>query len=126
MRFADGGGQYWGEWVASKAHGRGTLRWPSGAEYDGEWMAGAQQGSGAFRHADGRFELGFYLRGQDAGGGVRWSADRQQAHRLVNGEKEGDISLKEAELMAARMGHPVPLAITDQSAQSPRDNRLAT
>jgi hypothetical protein len=43
------------------------------------------------------------------GTGVRWSADRQQATRMLDGfTEQGEISLGEAREIAARIGLPVP------------------
>ena len=76
--------------------------------YEGEWKADKKEGRGTYTYPDGRAEDGSYRAGADVGDGVQWSADRQTAWRLLDGEKQGEISLGEARELAARIGLPVP------------------
>eukprot|EP01105_Mastigella_eilhardi_P013452 TRINITY_DN3068_c0_g1_i1.p2 TRINITY_DN3068_c0_g1~~TRINITY_DN3068_c0_g1_i1.p2 ORF type:complete len:613 (+),score=147.52 TRINITY_DN3068_c0_g1_i1:223-1839(+) len=46
-------GEYEGEWIDSKPHGKGTLRYADGVVYAGEWRDGWQCGSGTLREASG-------------------------------------------------------------------------
>ena len=46
--------------------------------------------------------------GADVGEGCRWSADRETAWRLQNGQPVEEISLAEAAKIAEAVGLPVP------------------
>jgi len=49
-------------------------------------------------------EIGSYKRDKDSGEGMRWSADRQTATLLKDGQKVGEISLSLADKIASGMG----------------------
>jgi hypothetical protein len=104
------GNVYEGEWKAGKKEGRGTYTYADGAVYEGEYKAGEMEGRGTYTYADGRAETGRYAAGADVGEGARWSADRQQAWRLRDGQPVESISLAEAARIAAALGLPVPPA----------------
>ena len=101
---------YEGEWVDGKINGQGTLWYADGDRYEGEWRDGKMHGRGTYTYADGSAETGRYAAGADVGKGARWSADRQSAWRLRDGEAIGSISLKKAARIAAALGLPVPPA----------------
>ena len=69
---------------------------------------GDKHGIGTYVYADGEAECGGYRAGEDAGDGVRWSADRQTAWHLLDGEEQAEISLDTARELAAQIGLPVP------------------
>ena len=107
--FADGA-VYEGEYKAGKPEGCGTCTFASGAVYEGEWRAGEQEGRGTFTYADGEADTVWCAANAPVGEGARWSADRQSAWRLRDGEPVESISLEEAARIAASLGLPVPPA----------------
>ncbi|KAL7543223.1 hypothetical protein ACHAXR_012528, partial [Thalassiosira sp. AJA248-18] len=106
----DSGNYYQGGFVDDKFHGeQGTYHWFDEDEYIGEWKDGERNGKGSFKKADGTMEYSMYEKGSHVGDGVTWSADRQTAHKVLNGEKKGEISLPMAEKLARDMFDlPVP------------------
>lgn len=106
-RFANGN-IYVGDFKADKQEGRGTNKYASGAVFDGEYKAGKKDGRGTYTFADGRAAVGRYVAGADVGEGCRWSADRETAWRLQNGQPVEEISLAEAAKIAEAVGLPVP------------------
>jgi hypothetical protein len=133
MRYADGD-VYEGQWANGREEGRGTYRWAHGDVYDGEYRDGFREGQGVLSYASGHMYVGQhradrregrgYYRdsegavlvcrfraGKPAGEGVRWSADRSEARRLVNGTAElGPTSPETARALTGRVGLPVPPA----------------
>ena len=107
FRFASGN-VYEGEFKAGKMEGRGTYRYADGNVYEGEYKAGKKEGRGTYRYADGKAKVGCYKAGARVGEGAKWSADRQTAWRLRDGEVVEEISLEEAREIAAKVGEPVP------------------
>ena len=91
-----------------KAHGYRVAQYADGDVYEGEYKADQREGRGTYHAADGRAQVGTYRAGKDVGAGVRWSADRQTAWRLLDGEPQAEISLDEATALAAQIGLPVP------------------
>ena len=47
------GGQYKGEMVSGKPHGKGNTLWKNGDTYEGEYVKGKRQGNGTYTFADG-------------------------------------------------------------------------
>ena len=47
------GGQYKGEMVAGKPHGKGNVLYPNGDIYEGEYVKGKRQGHGVYTFSDG-------------------------------------------------------------------------
>ena len=115
MRWRDGG-TFEGEWSADKRSGRGTERWPDGSwMYEGEWVAGLKEGrgtytaqaaeknarpdfvhfgefkaderegAGSYTYASGA-DIGYFRGTEMVGEGVRFSADRMEAVRLLDGK----------------------------------------
>lgn len=39
---------YEGQFVAKKAHGKGTMRWNQGDKYEGDWKEGLRHGKGEY------------------------------------------------------------------------------
>ena len=94
--------------AAGQPEGRGTMRWREGGVYEGEFAAGEIGGIGVFHAADGRADVSAWGlrhpdRGRPVGVGVRWSADRQSAWRLKDGEVEAEVSLDDARKVAAKV-----------------------
>ena len=103
------GAEYVGEWSSGKRHGTGTLRFPDGNVFEGQFKAAEMDGIGTFLWASGDADVGTYRADEPTGVGVRWSADRQTAWQLLNGQQEeAKISLDEARALAAKIGVPVP------------------
>ena len=73
-----------------------------------EYRAGLEEGKGTYMYAAGHAEVGCYRAGARMGESVMWSADRQTAWRLLDGQPQGQISLGEARELAAQVGLPVP------------------
>ena len=91
--------------------GRGTCLFRDGDQYTGEWKDGLQEGIGLYSYADGAAEIGTYVAHKDSGDGVRWDETRQEAWLLKDGVKGEGMSLQDAKLAAARLGHAVPLRL---------------
>jgi hypothetical protein len=106
----DNGIVYVGDWRANVPDGRGKIVYPSGDVFEGDFRAGTRDGSGTFAFPDGRVEVARYVQGANSRGeGAMWSADRRMAWRIVrDGEEVEEISLEEADQVAARVGEPVP------------------
>ena len=98
------GAEYCGQWKAGKRDGHGALRFPDGNAYQGEFKMAERDGHGAFFWADGEVEVGTFRASAAAGVGVRWTADRQTAWRLLDGEPQGEIALDEASALAKKIG----------------------
>ena len=112
-----GGDRYEGEWRENRMHGRGMERYASGDVYDGEYSGGRMHGHGTYYYADGEAEVGSFKMDADIGEGVRWSPDRNTAHRLVGGEILEIIALDDARRIAEGLGENVP------SSQPPKQVR---
>ena len=66
-----------------------SYRWilsREGASVAGEWVADVPEGRGIYLWADGLADSAAFRAGSYVGDGVRWSADRQAAWRLADGE----------------------------------------
>lgn len=76
-----------------------------------------------FRTADGAVEYSAYQKGQAKGDGIWWSANRQTAHIMVEGEKTCEISLEEAKKMAREV-FDLPVLEQTQVSSSPLSKPL--
>ena len=74
------------------------------------YTGGPGAGRGKYTYASGEAETCRYAAGADVGEGAKWSADRQSAWRLRDGEEVESISLEAAARIAASLGLPVPPA----------------
>ncbi|KAL7523765.1 hypothetical protein ACHAXR_001046, partial [Thalassiosira sp. AJA248-18] len=121
----DTGNYYEGGFVDDKFHGdQGVYHWSDGDEYEGSWKDGERNGKGSFKKADGTVEYSMYEKGTSVGDGVTWSADRQTAHKVLNGEKKGEISLPMAEKLAKDMFDlPVPEPYTPAPSGAPTSSK---
>ena len=63
-------GQYKGEMLAGKPHGKGSTIYDSGNIYDGEYIKGRKQGYGIFTTADGEKYDGEWMLDQKHGRGT--------------------------------------------------------
>ncbi len=108
----DSGCEFTGTFVSDKFHGKGRYRWTDGDNQDGTWKEGLREGPSIFQSANtGEVQYSIYENGQIVGEGVFWSADRKTALKLINGKKNGPMSLEEAEKMCKdKFGWPVPPA----------------
>lgn len=104
----DNGAVYDGEWQHDMADGTGTYRWPDGDIYSGEWKKDVRHGTGIYRWSNDEVDVQHCEDDEFKGEGVRWSADRKTAWRLINGEKQSDITLQEAASIAERIGISIP------------------
>eukprot|EP00804_Cyclotella_cryptica_P016739 CCRYP_002034-RA/>CCRYP_002034-RA protein AED:0.26 eAED:0.26 QI:348/1/1/1/1/1/2/131/940 len=94
------GNEYTGGFVDDKYEddsGDAKYTWYDGEQYVGQWKNGERHGKGIFKASDGSVEYSMYENGVAVGQGLRWTADRQIAYRLVDGEKKTEISLGVAE-----------------------------
>ena len=66
-----GPGEYIGEWVAGRQHGKGTRRWTNGDVYDGFFERGLFHGEGTFKFAGGGSYSGGWAGGLRSGIGRR-------------------------------------------------------
>jgi len=106
----DSGSVFTGTFVSNKYHGSGTYRWFDGDEQEGVWKEGLRHGPTIFRSAiNGQVEYSIYENGETKGEGVFWSADRKTALKLIDGKKNGPMSLDDAhKLMKDKFGYPLP------------------
>eukprot|EP00928_Gymnodinium_smaydae_P010581 TRINITY_DN13986_c0_g1_i2.p1 TRINITY_DN13986_c0_g1~~TRINITY_DN13986_c0_g1_i2.p1 ORF type:complete len:669 (+),score=174.76 TRINITY_DN13986_c0_g1_i2:138-2144(+) len=102
------GDVYEGEFANDTSEGRGRYRFADGGVIVGEWHDDEKNGPGTFYHPDGKAEMARYAEDEDTGEGAMWSADRTRAWRMLDGKRVGEISLKEAAKIAAKVGLPVP------------------
>jgi len=130
----ENGNEYEGEWLQNKRDGKGTNKYASGNVYIGAWKEGKRHGFGVFQikktgdvyrgnwengfksgpgvyeYADGEIDVSFYAEDVRVGEGVRWSANRHQASRLVNGQlvgEEGGLDLDAAKKLTKKLGFVV-------------------
>lgn len=94
---------YEGDLKGGKFDGKGTFKYADGDVYEGNWKAGKREGHGIYRYASGRADVVTYKADVDVGEGVRWSADRQMAWKLQDGNIVDEISLEEAQEIALRV-----------------------
>ena len=79
-------------------------RWRSkGVIYDGGWKANKFDGLGTYTYLSGMSEVSRHVADRPVGVGVRWSADRETAWRLKDGEVQAEISPEEASALEARV-----------------------
>ena len=109
----DSGCEFTGTFVSDKFHGKGHYVWTDGDNQDGTWKEGLREGPSIFQSANtGEVQYSIYENGQIVGEGVFWSADRKTALKLINGKKNGPMSLEEAEkICKEKFGWPVPPAV---------------
>lgn len=67
--------KYEGEWQAGKIHGRGIFKWTSGARYEGEFKESWKEGEGIYFYDDGGKYQGSYIRNNRHGNGTMTYAD---------------------------------------------------
>lgn len=80
---------YEGEYVASKKHGLGKMKFPNGDTYHGMWSDDAMNGDGTFIYANGDIFSGNFTNGIKEGQGTyEFQADKSQ---LVGEWKAGTI-----------------------------------
>lgn len=105
------GNVYIGAWKAGKRHGFGVFHIKkTGDVYRGNWENGFKSGPGVYEYADGEIDVSFYSEDVRVGEGVRWSANRHQASRLVNGQlvgEEGGLDLDTAKKLTTKLGFVV-------------------
>jgi len=105
------GNVYTGTWKEGKRHGFGVFHiQKTGDIYRGNWKAGLKSGPGVYEYDDGELDVSFYKEDMRAGEGVRWSASRDEASRLVDGQlvgKEGDMSVDDAMKLTKSLGFVV-------------------
>ena len=102
------GDVYIGDWKNCKRHGHGTMYIENGDIYEGGWSNGFKDGVGKYIWRDGEIDVSRYSSDYRVGEGARWSDDGQRAFRLIRGEVQEEISLREAEHIAGSLGLPVP------------------
>lgn len=102
------GDVYIGDWRKCKRHGHGTMYIENGDIYEGGWSNGFKDGVGKYIWRDGEVDVSRYSSDYRVGEGARWSDDGQRAFRLIRGEVQEEISLREAERIADSLGLPVP------------------
>ena len=106
----DSGNYYEGEFVDDKFHGdNGVYKWFDGDKYVGSWKDGERHGIGSFAKADGSVEYSIYEEGIVKGQGISWSSDRKAAHKMLDGEKQIELSIEEAEALSKeKFNLPIP------------------
>jgi len=105
------GNVYTGTWKEGKRHGFGVFHiQKTGDIYRGNWKAGLKSGPGVYEYDDGELDVSFYKEDMRVGEGVRWSASRDEASRLVDGQlvgKEGEMSVDDAMKLTKSLGFVV-------------------
>jgi len=102
------GDVYIGNWRNCKRHGHGTMYIENGDAYEGAWNNGFKDGPGTYRWKDGEVDISRYSSDYRTGEGVRWSEDRRCAFRLVRGNVQEEIDLREADRISKGLGLPPP------------------
>ena len=90
------GDLYVGHWVRGVMHGEGRYYYASGQRFEGTFVDGRRWGKGKLQRTDGSIDVGVYERDVRYGVGVRWSVDRTQAWKLIDGIVKQKISIPEA------------------------------
>lgn len=105
------GNVYTGTWKEGKRHGFGVFHIKkTGDIYRGHWSQGLKSGPGVYEYEDGELDVSFYKDDMRVGEGVRWSASRQEASRLVDGQlvgEEGGMPVEEATRLTKHLGFVV-------------------
>lgn len=106
----DSGNSYEGDFKNNKFDGsRGLYRWSDGTEYEGYWKEGAFDGIGVYRIPDVGIDYSMYKEGYATGVGLFWNADYTEAYYTLNGVKQSEATLDEAEKLAKdKFGLPAP------------------
>ena len=116
-RYVDGR-HYEGEFRLGAKHGRGTEWAANGDVFQGEFKAGKRHGHGIYWYAaDGKVFASRFKGEAPIGKGAAWTADRQQAARLQNGQPVEDVSPAKADEIAQTLGLSVPVEIPVPSEQ---------
>jgi len=102
------GDVYIGNWKNCKRHGHGTMYIENGDAYEGGWNNGFKDGPGTYRWRDGEADISRYSQDYRTGEGVRLSEDRKYAFRLVRGNVQEEIDLREADRIAKSLGLAPP------------------
>merc|ERR1712085_89998 len=105
---ADNGNEYEGEWKNDKREGHGKAKYNTGDVYIGNWRNCKRHGHGTYRWKDGEVDISRYSSDYRTGEGVRWSEDRRCAFRLVRGNVQEEIDLREADRISKGLGLPPP------------------
>ena len=82
----------------------------SSSSSGGNWQNGLKSGPGVYEYEDGELDVSFYKEDMRVGEGVRWSASREEASRLVDGQlvgKEGDMPVNDAMKLTKHLGFVV-------------------
>lgn len=102
------GDKYVGAYKNGLQDGQGVYTEAGGDSYSGEWKMGVREGRGIKTFADGEFMVSRFAGDVPIGDAAVWSADRQQAWLIKDGNL-GDvkvITLEEAEAVAERIDKP--------------------
>lgn len=94
--YFNNGDLYVGAWVDGVMHGDGRYYYSSGQRFEGCFLNGCRHGKGKLQSLDGSIDIGIYEKDVPRGVGIRWSADRTQAWRLLDGAVKENISIPEA------------------------------
>jgi len=117
----DSGNTYEGDFKEDKFDGKGVYTWTDGDSQESAWSASQRHGPSIFRASNGEVEYSTYKRDEAVGSGVSWSADRQTAHKLVNGKKSSEITLAMAETIAKKeYGWEVPKPSSTENGNKKR------
>ena len=90
------GDLYVGGWQGNILHGLGRYYYSNGQRFEGSFVAGQRQGKGKLQRRDGSLDIGVYSSDKRCGVGVRWSADRTQTWRMLDGKLQKRITVPEA------------------------------
>merc|ERR1712086_875790 len=103
------GGNYDGDLNSrGERNGYGVFIADNGNAYEGAWNNGFKDGPGTYRWKDGEVDISRYSSDYRTGEGVRWSEDRRCAFRLVRGNVQEEIDLREADRISKGLGLPPP------------------
>ena len=76
-------GQYRGEMLSGKPHGKGSVTYSNGDAYDGEYHKGKRQGFGVYSFADGEKYEGQWYNNQQHGKGVYYFQNNNRYDGLI-------------------------------------------
>ena len=109
--YADGN-IFAGQWKDGQPDGRGTYLWGHSNVLEGAWEAGKKEGPITVQYDDGCAYVGTCCDDKNIGEGIRWSADRKEATRMLDGfNEQGTMPTTEAHLFAEALGLSVPRII---------------
>ena len=95
---------YEGEFRGNRREGTGIYRWSNGEQYEGSFLNDQRHGKGSFKWSSLREDVCTFEEGRQVGEGVRFSADKQKAWLIQDGQEVREIPVAEAQERAEKLG----------------------